>query len=158
MKHRHTLTLAAAVAACLLAASCDSSKYMVNNTRDGSSISVQLPGQDDASQSSFSNQFSANTIDYIVDGQRYSGEVTTEEDLTTLYIKLLGFAKMGHNVSISAKNDNPKGQKTDVVHFSSTSEVEVTTWATRMVKKGYSISIDYDKSTHTYNCTAYHRK
>lgn len=158
MKHRHTLTLAAAVAACLLAASCDTTRYANNGARNGSNISVHLPGQDDASQSSFGNQLATSSVSYIVDGQHYSGEVATEEDLTTLYIKLLGFAKMGHNVSIAAKGDNPKGQKTDIIRFSSTNEVEVTTWTSRMVKKGYSVSIDYDKSTHTYNCTAYHRK
>lgn len=163
MNVKHSTLLAALFAACLVATACGPSRHTgrvsVAPQHDDHHVAVNLPGHEDEDlQHSFGTQLPSNTVSYIVDGRQYSGEISTEEDLTTLYLKILGFAKLGHNVSISARGDNPQGTKTDIVNYSSTSESDVTVWTTRMVRKGYSVTIDYDKSTRTYNCTAFKRK
>ena len=160
---KHTKTIVLTCLACLLATACDPTKYAVTSTAEtkkpGLNVNVHLPGEEnEALQHSFAGQQGSNSIDYIVDGQQYSGEITTEEDITTLYIKILDFAKLGHSVSVTAHGDNPKGTKTDIQTFSSDSQAKVATWSSRMVRKGYSVTIEYDKSTHTYNCTAFKRK
>lgn len=160
---RITRTLIPAVLVCLLATACGSVKnnktITVNAPTPGPSVNVKLPGENvDDVHHSFAGQHPEGNVNYIVDGQQYSSEITTEEDITTLYIKILGFAKLGHNVSITAKGNNPQGKKTDVHTYSSTSETEVATWAARMVRKGYSVTIEYNKSERTYTCTAYKKK
>lgn len=159
MRH-HRLPLLAA-AACLLAA-CGPLRYnsapATSANNPATQASLHLPGNDASSQHGIVNTSADNSISYIVDGQQYTGEATTEEDLTTLYLKILGLAKLGHNVSITAKGDDPAAKKTDVHTFSAENEADVAVWATRMVRKGYSVTVVYDKSTHIYNCTAYKRK
>lgn len=120
---------------------------------------VQPPdNKNDGPANAFGTNSFSGAVSYIVDGEAYSGEVRTEEDLTSLYIKLLGYAKLGHSILVSASKDNAHGEKNDILNFSSPSEKEVTAWATKMIKKGYSITIDYDKTTRTYQCTAYKSK
>ncbi|MBR1549426.1 MAG: hypothetical protein IJ634_02190 [Bacteroidales bacterium] len=160
---KHTSTIALAALACLLTTACGPLKYSAQSTTDpknpNSGVSIQLPGTaGDGAQHTFVSQHPEGNIKYVVDGQQYIGEVTTEEDIATLYLKILGFAKLGHNVSVTARDDNPKGTKTDTHTFTSESEVEVASWAARMVRKGYSVTIEYDKSKHTYTCTAYKKK
>lgn len=159
--NRHTIL--AALAASLLAAACSSTPYIAKgddaNQPSKLNVNVHLPGgEGEINQHGFAGSTQGNKVNYIVDNQHYSGEVVTDEDLTTLYLKILGYAKLGHNVSIAASDDNAKGEKTDVHTFSSDKEADVAVWAARMVKRGYNVSIAYDKSTHTYTCTAYKKK
>lgn len=155
---RHPNLLLTAAAACLLATACGTTQYTTSTT-PGQSISVQLPGSgDEVTQHSFAGAGATGSVNYIVDGQAFSDQVATDEDLATLYIKILGYAKLGHNVSITAASDTSEGTRTDTRTFASDSEAKVAAWASKMVRKGYSVTIDYDKSSHTYNCTATKKK
>lgn len=165
----------ALLALCLLLASCDPTRHTARSrpmgpdsnpvattrpvTAPGNPTATPRPHNDDSD--SRSNAFGATTassLSYIVDGESFIGEVRTEEDLTTLYLKILGYAKLGHNVCISAGKTPCQGEGGHTVHFTSADEHAVAAWATKMVKQGYSVTVDYDKSSRTYHCTAYKPK
>lgn len=120
---------------------------------------IQPPGTNSGDNpTSFGAVFASGAVNYIVDDQAYIGEVRTEEDLTSLYFKLLDYAKLGHSICIAAPNRSCLDAKGESIKFSSTSEREVAEWATKMIKNGFSVTIDYNKSTHTYHCTAFKPK
>lgn len=175
MKHI-SIFLISSLFVCSLLASCDSSSHIARSrpmgpTDDSPQLAtsqrsdtvknhhadptIQIPGNE---SSTVPNAFASGAVSYIVDDQSFTGEVRTDEDLTTLYLKLLDYAKLGHSVCIAAPNSSCLGAKGESVNFSSTSERAVTEWATKMIKRGYSVTIDYNKSTRTYNCTAYKPK
>ena len=179
MKHK-SLYLLEALMLSLLAAACGSSDHIARARPMGpdkepprlaesprpdtvrnrhTDPTIQIPGsQNSEVPNAFGATFASGAISYIVDDQTYTGEVRTDEDLTTLYLKLLDYAKLGHSVCIAAPNSTCLGEKGETVNFSSTSERAVTEWATKMIKRGYSVTIDYNKSTRTYHCTAYKPK
>jgi hypothetical protein len=160
---RTTTILALAALACLSLSACgamrNGSHSDTAHNNPNATVNVHLPGEDDdGNQHNFAGQWPERRVDYNVDNKQHSDEVATEEDITTLYLKLLGYAKLGHNVSITARGDNPQGTKTDEQTYTSDSEALAAAWAARMVRKGYSVKIEYDKSAKTYTCTAYKRK
>lgn len=156
------ISILATLAAAVLATACSSMPYAAHTTEKqpmNLNVNVQLPGnENEINQHGFAGGLPGNKVNYIVDNKQYSSEATTDEDLTTLYLKILGYAKLGHHVSIAAGDNTPQGEKTDVHTFSSDKEADVAVWSARMVKRGYSVSIAYDKSTKTYTCTAYKKK
>lgn len=121
--------------------------------------SIQIPGnKNNEPSNAFHSTMGASAVSFIIDGKSYTDEVRTEEDLTTLYLKILGYAKLGHRVCIAAPNSSCSDEHSESINYSSANEHDVTAWATKMVKKGYSVTIDYDKKTRTYHCTAYKPK
>lgn len=172
---RQTLIIALAVIMALLSVSCNSYRYAdrarpmgpekeeVGRPQRPVEINqpvptVQIPGDDESQNQAFGTNFSSGALSYIVDGEAFTGEVHTDEDLTTLYLKLLGYAKLGHSICVAAHRGSCQGERGETVNYSSSNEHEVAAWASKMIKKGYSVTIDYDKSSRTYHCTAYKSK
>lgn len=161
MRTARILPLAALL--CLLASACGSLRYTnpdaTTRHNPDLNVNVHLPGEENGtSRHTFASRHPEGSVKYIVDGQQYYDEVTTEEDIATLYLKILGYAKLGHNVSITASANTHQDTTADAVTYTSSSEAQVASWAARMVRKGYSVKIEYDKSAKTYTCTASKKK
>lgn len=99
----------------------------------------------------------SNTVAYIVNGNDFSANVTTEEEAMELSNLLMDYAESGRHVCVGCASENDTLAKNVLITFSSASKVEVTYWVSNMIRRGYAVTIDYDKKTGVYNCTAYRK-
>ncbi len=99
----------------------------------------------------------SNTVAYIVNGDDFSATVTTEEEAMELSNILMDYAESGQHVCVGCASESDTLAKNVLITFSSASKVEVTYWVSNMIRRGYAVTIDYDKKTGVYNCTAYRK-
>lgn len=138
---------------------------------DGPVAALQSAEGESASQGSESFQtsgtFSSRQVSYSIDGVSLMGEVASSEELEGFYGSLMEYAREGHHVVIGDPSQGEGGARRkvvagqasdDTVTFASANEAEVATWSVCMIRSGYSVSIDYDRRTRIYNCTAYRKR
>ena len=178
--NKHRLKTAALVAACLMATGC-SSLYNTGNSRADlkKDYTTVQPGQSTNPISSglypTSPQYTpqtgnnpqenatsakeqkASTVGYIVNGDSFTATVYSDEEAMTLCNTLMDYAESGQHVAVGCTSESDTLAKNTLITFSSTSRVEVTSWVSNMVRRGYAVTIDYDKKTGVYNCTAYRK-
>ena len=99
----------------------------------------------------------ASTVGYIVNGDPFTATVYSDEEAMTLCNTLMDYAESGQHVAVGCTSESDTLAKNTLITFSSTSRVEVTYWVSNMVRRGYAVTIDYDKKTGVYNCTAYRK-
>ena len=97
----------------------------------------------------------ATTFSYNVDGMDYTGEVFSDAEMLSAYARLVDFAKSGHSVSIGANGATQGREVCDTLV--SASEDEVVAWVSKMVRKGCSVTVEWDADARLYRCTAYRK-
>ena len=178
--NKHRLKTTALIAACLMATGC-SSLYNTRQSRADlkKDYTTVQPGQSSnpissglypatpkfTPQNTGNPQESATTqkeqkassVDYIINGELFSANVYSDEEAMTLCNTLMDYAESGQHVAVGCTSESDTLAKNVLITFSSTSKVEVTYWVSNMIRRGYAVTIDYDKKTGTYNCTAYRK-
>ncbi|MBR1766392.1 MAG: hypothetical protein IJ745_05055 [Bacteroidales bacterium] len=129
-----------------------STTVSIDKAPDNHTVSVQ-PSKDPHGDIGLT--FSDNpAFKYFVDNHMYTDEVRTEEDITTLYIKILGFAKLGRKITITSQSKPAAVDDNLKLTFTSPNETDVIAWSKKMLHLGFSVTIDFDKTTRLYHCTA----
>lgn len=89
------------------------------------------------------------TIDGVVSHISFSDETSWQEFLRHLFV----LAEQGHRVSFSNSN-RVSGLSKETVTYTTKSQSDAQKWCDRMAKQGFEVTLEYDKSTSTYICTA----
>ena len=177
--NKHRLKTAAVIAACLMTTGC-SSLYNTGNSRAElkKDYSTVQPGQSTNPISSglypstpqytptgknpqesaaTQKEQKASAVSYIVNGAPFTANVYSDEEAMTLCNTLMDYAEEGKHVAVGCETAQDTLAQNMVITFSSTSRVEVTYWVSNMIRRGYAVTIDYEKKTGVYNCTAYRK-
>ena len=95
------------------------------------------------------------TITYIIDNKSHTVEVRNDREREELFSYLLLMAKEGHKVSCydESKREQNYGTK-EKVTYETANEAEANKWMYEMVSKGYDVTVEFDKKTGMYTCTA----
>ena len=95
------------------------------------------------------------TITYIIDNKSFAVEIRTDREREELFSYLLLMAKEGHKVSCydESKREQTYGTK-EKVTYETANEAEANKWMYEMVSKGYDVTVEFDKKTGMYTCTA----
>lgn len=97
----------------------------------------------------------ATTITYIIDNESFAVEIRNDREREELFSYLLSMAKEGHKVSCydESKREQNYGTK-EKVTYETANEAEANKWMYEMVSKGYDVTVEFDKKTGMYTCTA----
>lgn len=97
----------------------------------------------------------AATITYIIDNESFAVEIRNDREREELFSYLLSMAKEGHKVSCydESKREQNYGTK-EKVTYETANEAEANKWMYEMVSKGYDVTVEFDKKTGMYICTA----
>ena len=95
------------------------------------------------------------TITYIIDNKSFAVEIRNDREREELFSYLLSMAKEGHKVSCydESKREQNYGTK-EKVTYETANEAEANKWMYEMVSKGYDVTVEFDKKTGMYTCTA----
>ena len=99
----------------------------------------------------------ASTLAYVVGETDFTVTVGSDEEIMELSNTLMDYAESGKHVCVGCTSANDTLARNTFITFSSTSKVEVTYWVSNMIRRGYAVTIDYDKETGVYSCTAYRK-
>lgn len=131
----------------------DRKNYHVSSNLRQTTISVSDPQSQH--QSEYYSGSAASTVAYNIDGMDYTGEAFSDDEMLTIFARLVAFARAGHAVCI-ADNGNTAGREV-VDTFVSANEEEVVNWVAKMVRKGFSVTVDWDSEARLFRCTAYRK-
>lgn len=131
----------------------DRQHYNVATETNRSPISASKPRTE--SQSDYISGHVATVFDYNIDGMEYSGEAFSDDEMLAMYARLVEYAHTGHSVCIG--HSVSVSEREAVASLSTANEDEVVEWATKMVKKGYSVVVEWDAKARLYRCTAYRK-
>lgn len=160
------------LAICLTAAGCETTNRSLRLNDvipQENSIASPLPefhNQNNAKFRSDQPSGSSNTpqdettmgsFSYTVDGELFSTILHNGAEASDLCNLLLDRAEEGHHVCVGLDTENDTLAKNKIIEFSSSSKVEVSYWISNMIRRGYVVTVDYDKTTGIYNCTAYRK-
>lgn len=111
--------------------------------------------QKDNIDSCFTNEnlLSNNQMYYSTDGTSQSIMLLNDDDWNTFLNNMFALVKEGYTVTIWG-NKGPSQVEKKTVTFTTTSEDEAQAWVKDMLCQGYSVSMDYDKTTGIYTCIA----
>lgn len=95
------------------------------------------------------------TVQYAIDGESHTATLIGEDTWHDFLNHIFALAEEGHvvsfrNVDTAASTAAAK----EAVTYSTTSKDEAYTWAEKMHKAGYSVTILYDEKENTYTCHA----
>lgn len=93
------------------------------------------------------------TVSYTVDGVTTQVTLVGETAWSSFLDWLFALAEEGHSVSFFIDGQEQSISR-EVVTYSTQDYDDAKAWAESMSKKGYVVSIDFDKTTLTYICTA----
>lgn len=105
-------------------------------------------------EESVSNETALNTMLYSVDGVQHAIILHSESDYQNFIHEMMNLARLGHNVVFCDENNVNQSVTKDVVYYSTSSQAEAESWALKMVKDGYQVTVSYDENTKMYNCVA----
>lgn len=131
----------------------DQKNYHVSSDLRQTTIEVSNPQSQ--RQSEYISGQVASTVGYNIDGMDYTGEAFSDDEMLTIFARLVSFARSGHKVSIADKGTTNNREVVDT--FTSADENEVVDWVARMVRKGYSVIVDWDAEARLFRCTAYRK-
>lgn len=99
------------------------------------------------------NVQSINQMYYSIDGMTWPFTLLNDDDWDLFLNNMFALAKEGYTVTIRGNKESSHSEKKTVT-FTTTSEDEAKTWVKDMLGQGYSVSMDYDKTTGIYTCIA----
>ena len=94
------------------------------------------------------------TVYYSIDGENSQVTILDEASWESLLEWLVGLSREGHRVSFRRGTPTNNRMTKETVTFTTMSQAEAIAWANMMGKSGYDVTIQYDKKTGVYTCTA----
>lgn len=95
------------------------------------------------------------TVSYSVDGTTHQIRLVGEDALYAFLNRMMALAEEGHKVSFRYEEAASRVVSTkEKVTYTTTNQDEALAWSVKMIKKGYSVTIDYDKESGIYTCVA----
>lgn len=92
-------------------------------------------------------------VQYIVEETAYSAVLSNDDDWDLFLDNIFALAKEGYSVMIRGNMGRTSVEKKTVT-FTTTSESEAKKWVKERLSEGYSVSVDYDKTTGVFTCIA----
>ena len=78
-----------------------------------------------------------------------------QESIHLFYARIFALARNGHVVTVCGSGStNQQTESKEKIVFHTSSETEALTWAEKMRREGYDVTIEFDSSTGIYTCTA----
>lgn len=94
-------------------------------------------------------------VSYYIDGKPFCQTILNENEWYDLLDSFLMLAREGHRVTFSRTNSQTRVSPTkETTTFSTTSYQEAKNWCNAMVNDGWDVTIEFDKESGTYHCTA----
>jgi len=94
-------------------------------------------------------------VSYSIDGRYYQLTLIGEESWHDFLTRMFALAEEGHRVSF--RNENVSSQEAlskEVVTYTTSDHDDAYTWAEKMSNAGYLVTVEYDRKTGKYTCTA----
>ena len=91
---------------------------------------------------------------YAIDGKLFDAVFSSEDAWNDFISQMLALAREGHEVVFSRNGNIGISVSKEKVTFVTTSEQEAHHWAHDMMENGYTVSIEFNKVTGEYTCTA----
>ena len=104
-----------------------------------------------ASETSVSETYQ---IAYSVDGVNMVASLNGDDELMAFLQSLTALAREGHRVTVCNSITANQSQAKEKVVFRTGSEEEANEWALKMIKDGYSVTIEFDETSGEFVCTA----
>ena len=96
-----------------------------------------------------------HSVNYTIDGVSRNASFVSEEEWEVFLYRLIAKAEEGYSVSFRNANTGPNmKQSREIVTHTTRSRKDAYEWSDAMEAKGYTVHIDYDKTTGVYTCTA----
>ena len=94
-------------------------------------------------------------ITYTIDGVTMYTTICGEQNWRSFVEWLFTLAEEGHQVCFRNENlYNNQQHSKDTVVYTTTDKNKANAWAAAMIEDGYDVSIEYDRLTGIYTCTA----
>ena len=93
-------------------------------------------------------------VTYCVDGVTTQVTLLGDDAWDDFLHWMFALAEEGHRVSFRQGNAEERNAAKETVTFTTNSQIEAYNWANTMMDKGYEVTIEYDKKTGIYTCTA----
>lgn len=101
------------------------------------------------------NRIDASYImQYYIDGVQYHLTIHSETEHSEFINRMLTIAEEGHTVTFYNESKIRQAVSKEVVTYSTHDKDDAYRWASEMEGKGYIVTITYDSTTNTFNCTA----
>lgn len=95
------------------------------------------------------------TVSYTVDGVTRQLTLVGEEAWQAFLHHMLALAEEGHVVSFRNEEAASRGVPSkETVTYTTNNSEEAIHWADKMTGQGYSVTIEFDRETGIYTCTA----
>ncbi len=100
-------------------------------------------------------QASVFKVSYSIDGITYQKTIYGEDAWRDFLNHMLALAEEGHRVSFRNENASSQVSSTkETITYTTTNHDDAYEWAEKKVHEGYDVTIEYDKRTGIYTCTA----
>ena len=97
----------------------------------------------------------SHTLRYWIDGVGYSTSFTSEAEKSAYISYLIGLTLEGREITIGgSENPSMAPESSDKLTFKTSDEAEMGIWVNDMEKKGYNVTVSFDKETGLYTGTA----
>ena len=97
----------------------------------------------------------SHTLQYWIDGVEYNASFTSEAEKSAYISYLIGLTLEGREITIGgSENPSMAPESSDKLTFKTSDEAEMGIWVNDMEKKGYNVTVSFDKETGLYTGTA----
>ena len=112
--------------------------------------------KDNISEQGIQIQQSTNVriVEYTINGEIFHTEIRGEKAWHHFLEEMAALAEQGYRVTFRDENRCTEGLTKDVHTYTTTDKQAAIRWCNDMVDQGYYVTMDYDKETGVYICTA----
>ena len=97
----------------------------------------------------------SHTLQYWIDGVEYNASFTSEAEKSAYISYLIGLTLEGREITIGgSENPSMAPESSDKLTFKTSDEAEMGIWVNDLEKKGYNVTVSFDKETGLYTGTA----
>lgn len=100
-------------------------------------------------------QITIYKVSYTIDGTTYHIILRSDDAWHDFLERMVALAEEGHRVSF--RNENTSSQVSsskEIITYTTTNHDDALKWAEKKVNEGYFVTIEFDKRTGIYTCTA----
>ncbi|MBQ1408473.1 MAG: hypothetical protein IIY87_01810 [Bacteroidales bacterium] len=95
-------------------------------------------------------------VQYSINGVSYRMTLVGDEAWQAFLERMLALATEGNTITFRDESVSSQiAQTKDVVTYTTTNGDDAIEWADKMAQLGYTVTIEYDKRTGIYTCTAF---
>ena len=100
-------------------------------------------------------QVAVYSVSYTIDGTREEITLAGEVAWKGFIARMLDLAEEGHRVSFRMEDGTQRiVTSKETITYSTTDREEAFEWAEKMIRQGYTATVEYDKKEKRYNCYA----